>query len=159
MAIPIDPATTRSVEFGEREVVLAMGHREAIEHGRSVCTAVAFGIPVEFSPSELLNGRVDADRDPLYVLGACNPRMADRALGVTMRIGGLFPCTAVVREEAPMRQRVYHRSIIEAARWLRLALDDVWDAIVEDTGELVEEVFVRLDATEVGEPEAGNERD
>lgn len=135
-----------------------MEHREAIEHVRAVCTAVGFGIPVEFSPSELLNDRVDADCDPYYVLGACNPRMADRALDVTMRIGGLFPCNVVIWEEGPGRQRVYHLSIMKVARLLGLAPDDeVWGAIVEDTGELVEEAFDRLDTIEVEEHEAGNE--
>ena len=53
------------------------------------CLEAGFGIPVEFSPSDLLNEKVDADRDPYYVLGACNPEMADWALAASeKRIGG-----------------------------------------------------------------------
>ena len=147
MSLPIDPAELDPEEYGEKEAVLEMDHEEAIEHVREVCTECGFGIPVEFSPSELLNEKVDADRDPYYVLGACNPAIADRALEETMRIGGLFPCNMIVWEEEPGRQRVYHLSIMKIARLLGIAPDnDAWAEIVEETGELTEEAFDRLDS-------------
>ncbi len=149
MSLAIDPNEIDPEDIGEKQAVLEMDHEEAIEHVREVCLEVGFGIPVEFSPSELLNEKVDADRDPYYVLGACNPEMADRALDETMRIGGLFPCNVIVWEEEPGRQRVYHLSIMKVARLLNVAPDsEEWASIVEDTGELVEELFSRLDAVE-----------
>jgi len=38
-------------------------HESAIERVRKVCLDAGFGIPVEFSPSEMLNEKVDADPD------------------------------------------------------------------------------------------------
>ncbi|WP_331235837.1 DUF302 domain-containing protein [Natronorarus salvus] len=149
MSLAIDPNEIDPEDIGEKQAVLEMNHEEAVEHVREVCLEVGFGIPVEFSPSELLNEKVDADRDPYYVLGACNPEMADRALDETMRIGGLFPCNVIVWEEESGRQRVYHLSIMKVARLLGIAPDsEEWKSIVEDTGELVEELFSRLDAVE-----------
>ena len=149
MSLPIDPTELDPEEYGEKQAVLEMDHEEAIEHVREVCTECGFGIPVEFSPSDLLNEKVDADRDPYYVLGACNPAIADRALDETMRIGGLFPCNMIVWEEEPGRQRVYHLSIMKIARLLGIAPDDeTWADIVEETGELTEEAFDRLDAVD-----------
>ncbi len=149
MSLAIDPNEIEPEDIGEKQAVLEMDHEEAIEHVREVCLEAGFGIPVEFSPSELLNEKVDADRDPYYVLGACNPEMADRALDETMRIGGLFPCNVIVWEEEPGRQRVYHLSIMKVARLLGVAPDsEEWASIVEDTGELVEELFSSLDAVE-----------
>ena len=149
MSLPIDPAAIDPEEYGEKQAVLEMSHDEAIEHVREVCLEVGFGIPVEFSPSELLNEKVDADRDPYYVLGACNPAIADRALEETMRIGGLFPCNMIVWEETPGRQRVYHLSIMKIARLLGIAPDDeTWAEIVAETGELTEETFERLESVE-----------
>ncbi len=149
MSLAIDPNEIEPEDIGEKQAVLEMDHEEAIEHVREVCLEAGFGIPVEFSPSELLNEKVDADRDPYYVLGACNPEMADRALDETMRIGGLFPCNVIVWEEEPGRQRVYHLSIMKVARLLGVAPDsEEWASIVEDTGELVEELFSTLDAVE-----------
>ncbi|WP_255193113.1 DUF302 domain-containing protein [Natronobeatus ordinarius] len=145
----IDPSELDPEEYGEKEAILEMDHEEAIEHVRGVCTDVGFGIPVEFSPSELLNEKVDADRDPYYVLGACNPAIANRALEETLRIGGLFPCNVIVWEEKPGRQRVYHLSIMKIAHLLGIAPDnEAWAEILEETGELTAEAFDRLEGVD-----------
>ncbi|QFU81218.1 DUF302 domain-containing protein [Natronorubrum aibiense] len=152
MTLPIDPATIDPDEYGEKQVVLEMDHEEAIEHVREVCTDVGFGIPVEFSPSDLLNEKVDADRDPYYVLGACNPAIANRALEESLQIGGLFPCNMIIWEEDPGRQRVYHVSIMRIARLLGMAPDnDAWSEILEETGELTEKTFEKLQAAETAQ--------
>jgi len=147
MAIPFDPDEIDPDEYGEKQATLAMEHEAAIERVREVCTDAGFGIPVEFSPSEMLNEKVGADRDPYYVLGACNPAIADRALDATdKRIGGLFPCNMIVWEAAPGEQVVYHVSIMKIARLLGLPVDDEeMDAIIDDTGDLVEAVFAELE--------------
>ena len=146
MTLPVDPAALESGDIGEKRATLEMDRETAVDHVRSVFTAAGFGVPVEFSPSELLNEKVDADRDPYHVLGACNPGMADRALDATDgRIGALFPCNVVVRETEPGVQTVYHVSIMRAARLLGMAPDDeVMADIVADTGELVDEAFADL---------------
>ena len=147
MTLPFDPAAIDPDEYGEKQTTLAMGHDEAIEYVREVCLNNGFGIPVEFSPSEMLNEKVDADRDPYYVLGACNPAMADRALDATdKRIGALFPCNMIIWEEEPGVQRVYHLSIMKIARLLGLPTDEeAMDDIIADTGEMVKAVFAELD--------------
>ena len=130
MTLPIDPAALESGDIGEKRATLEMDHEAAVEHVRSVFTAAGFGVPVEFSPSELLNEKVDADR----ALDATDNRM-----------GALFPCNVVVWEEEPGVQTVYHVSIMRAARLLGLAPDDEAMAdIVADTGEMVEEAFANL---------------
>ena len=146
MTLPIDPTRMDPDDIGEKETVLEMDHEEAIEHVREVFTDAGFGVPVEFSPSELLNEKVDADRDPYYVLGACNPAVADRALEVSDgKLGALFPCNVVVWEEEPGRQRVYHVSIMRIARLVGIAPDDEEMAeIVAETGELVDTAFEEL---------------
>ncbi|WP_276274246.1 DUF302 domain-containing protein [Haloarcula litorea] len=146
MALPIDPSQIDPADIGEEQVTLEMSHDEAIEHVREVFTDAGFGIPVEFSPSEMLNEKVDAGRDPYYVLGACNPEVADRALDATdNQLGALMPCNVVVWEEEPGKQVVYHVSIMRIARLIGIASDDDEMAdIVADTGELVDEAFANL---------------
>ncbi|GAA0681505.1 DUF302 domain-containing protein [Natronoarchaeum mannanilyticum] len=146
MTLPIDPAQIDPDEIGTQQTTLEMDHEEAIEHVREAFTDAGFGIPVEFSPSEMLNEKVDADRDPYYVLGACNPSVADRALDATdKRMGGLFPCNVVVWEEEPGTQRVYHVSIMRIARLVGMAPDDdEMSDIIAETGELVDEAFEEL---------------
>jgi uncharacterized protein (DUF302 family) len=148
MTLPIDPDAVAAGDIGEERATLRMDHEEAVEHVREAFTDAGFGVATEFSPSELLNQKVDAERDPYYVLGACNPRMADRALDATDRqIGGLFPCNVVIWEEEPGVQTVYHVSIMRITRLLGLVTDDTaMDDIIDDTGELVEAAFENLDA-------------
>ena len=146
MSLPIDPEQLESGDIGELQTTLEMEHQAAIEHVREVFTDAGFGIATEFSPSEMLNEKVDAGRDPYYVLGACNPAVADRALDASEnRMGGLFPCNVVIWEEAPGLQRVYHVSIMRIARLVGMAPDDETMAgIIADTGELVDEAFENL---------------
>jgi len=146
MSLPIDPDALTGDDIGEQRATLEMAHEDAIEHVRETFAAAGFGFPAEFSPSELLNEKVDADRDPYYFLGACNPAVADRALDASeQRIGGLFPCGVVVWEEEPGVQTVYHVSIMRIARLTGMAPDDdEWGDIVAETGEMVEEAFATL---------------
>ncbi len=145
MSLPIDPSRIDPEDIGEETQTLEMEHEEAVEHVRAVAEKAGFGVPVEFSPSELLNEKVDADRDPYYVLGACNPAMADRALDETLKQGALFPCNFVIWEEEPGTQVVYHLSIMRIARLIGIAPDnEEWESIVEDTGELVSAFFEEL---------------
>lgn len=145
MSLAFDPSELDADDIGEKQATLEMDHEAAVEHVRGTAEAAGFGVPVEFSPSELLNEKVDADRDPYYVLGACNPRMADRALDETLKQGALFPCNFVIWEEEPGLQRVYHVSIMKIGRLVGMAPDnDAWASVVEDTGELVEAFFEDL---------------
>jgi len=145
--LPIDPSDLDPADFGEEQTTLEMDHEPAVERVREAFAAAGFGFPAEFSPSDLLNEKIDADRDPYYVLGACNPEMADRALDASDgRIGALFPCNVVVYQEEPGLQRVYHVSIMRVARLLGMAPDDdEWADIVAETGEHVDAAFANLD--------------
>jgi uncharacterized protein (DUF302 family) len=145
--LPIDPERIEAADVGEKRATLRMDHEAAVEHVRETFTDAGFGVPVEFSPSELLNEKVDADRDPYYVLGACNPRMADRALDMSMETGGLFPCNVVIWEREPGVQQVYHLSIMRAGRLLGVAPDsEAWADLVADTGAMVDRAMANLDA-------------
>jgi uncharacterized protein (DUF302 family) len=146
MTLPIDPTELDPEDIGEKRATLEMDHEDAIEHVREAFADAGFGFPVEFSPSDMLNEKVDADRDPYYVLGACNPAVADKALDATdNRMGGLFPCNVIIWEEEPGVQTVYHVSIMRIARLVGMAPDDETMAdIVAETGEYVEAAFENL---------------
>jgi uncharacterized protein (DUF302 family) len=146
MALPIDPSQIDPDDIGEKQTTLEMSHEEAIEHVREVFSDAGFGVPVEFSPSKMLNEKVGAGRDPYYVLGACNPGVANRALDATdNELGALMACNVVIWEEEPGRQRVYHVSIMRIARLVGMAPDsEEMTDIVADTGELVDAAFENL---------------
>ena len=65
--------------------------RDALaEHG--------FGILTEIDVKATMKKKIDADIEPYRILGACNPQMAHKAIGIEPRVGAMLPRNVILRE-------------------------------------------------------------
>ncbi len=71
---------------------------EAVDKITLALKNVGFGILTEIDMKTTLKNKLDVDRRPYKILGACNPAFANHALNLEEKIGILLPCNVTIIE-------------------------------------------------------------
>ncbi len=80
-------------------VTVPMSLPEAEAAVRDALADHGFGVLTEIDVAATLKAKLDVDRAPLKILGACNPRFAHRALELDPSASLLLPCNVVLEPE------------------------------------------------------------
>lgn len=90
-------STTKTTAYGITRTV-SMSCDSAIARLRDLLKKEGFGVLTEIDVKRTLKEKIGKDIDPYVILGACNPKLASRALEIEPDIGLLLPCNVIVSQ-------------------------------------------------------------
>jgi uncharacterized protein (DUF302 family) len=84
--------------FGFGKVVNT-GFEDAVQQVTEELAKEGFGVLTVIDVQATLKAKLDVDMPGYHILGACNPGLANQAIGAVPDIGLLLPCNVLVRED------------------------------------------------------------
>ena len=81
------------------DVTVAGSFDEVINKVTEALKTEGFGVLTTINVQAALKEKINVDRRPYTILGACNPTLANQAINAEPDIGLLLPCNVLVREE------------------------------------------------------------
>jgi len=102
---------------------------------------VGFGILTRIDVAETLKKKIDVERGPYVILGACNPKLANRALGLEPELGLMLPCNVIVYADEAGKTVV---SIIDPAAMVGMIDNPQLVCLVEEARPLLQQALAAI---------------
>jgi uncharacterized protein (DUF302 family) len=86
--------------YGFERQLAGAGLDEALNRVTAALAREGFGVLTKIDVKQTLHDKLGVDFHPYLILGACNPVLAHRALGIDSQVGLLLPCNVVIQQTA-----------------------------------------------------------
>lgn len=120
---------------------VSKSYDEALSAVTEALKGEGFGVLTEIDVKETLKKKIDVDFPKYKILGACNPKLAHKALTAENQVGVLLPCNVVVQEHGDGRVEV---SAMDPAGAMAMIGNKELDAIASDVKARLERVLATL---------------
>ena len=121
---------------------LALPIDAAEEKVRDALTQGGFGVLTEIDVADTFKEKLDIDGfRPYRILGACNPKMAYKAIDAEPDIGAMLPCNVILQEEDG--QTAVHA--VDPVASMQAVENGALEAVAADVRELLQDVIARLE--------------
>jgi uncharacterized protein (DUF302 family) len=127
-------------ELGLR-VVLPVALNAAETLVRAALLVEGFGVLTEIDVQATLKKKLEVDFQPYKILGACNPKLAYRALQIAPEVGLLLPCNVVVNQLGENQTEV---SFINPSMMMSVLSDPRLSSVAQEAGEKLARVAASL---------------
>lgn len=122
-------------------VQLDAPYEAALEQVTAALKAQGFGVLTKIDVQATLKEKLNIDRAPYAILGACNPPLAHRALELAPEVGLLLPCNVIVYANADGGSTV---SIVDPMGMLQLVDNAELAAVAREAQERLRRVAEAL---------------
>ena len=130
----------KDVSYGAHRELPGVSYDDAVEKVTEALSEEGFGILTEIDVRKAMREKLDEEFRRYVILGACNPRLAHRALTADDNIGLLLPCNVVVAETADGAEVSYARP----RTMLDIAGNEEILPVAEEAEDLLARAFERL---------------
>jgi uncharacterized protein (DUF302 family) len=129
----------QAMEYGAGRVI-DEPYEELVPRVREALKAEGFGVITEIDVKETMKEKLGVDGPHHVILGACNPQLAHKAIGLEPDIGLLLPCNVVVYEAAE-GTRV---AVINAGAMLGMVGNDGLSDVASEVQERLDRALLSL---------------
>ncbi|HEU5474909.1 MAG TPA: DUF302 domain-containing protein [Actinophytocola sp.] len=116
---------------------LRLPFTEAVTRTKEALREQGFGVLTEIDVRQTLREKLDENMEDYLILGACNPRLAHRALGVDRQVGLLLPCNVVVRADVTAEGAQTVVEAIDPATMITATDEPALTPVADEAGRLL----------------------